>query len=245
MKRAYLIGACLAALAIAPAHAQGNDWLTRCNMPLGNSGAPESGKYLFLTAGKVIEPALARFDYSAAASARAAVYPTDAKDLLNPYSSPSLAIGYYWNFGSGGATSARPEVGHVSFGSMGKDFKAIPGAPVSLKLVIDGATFGPYEINPASLSSGQYSVWLDTANTDGDSKPPILTPADFAKLAKSVDAMKSAEIVLVREGADIVRTTIPSPNFVNWRDALPAWATKTQPGVGAATSCRAGGDIVN
>lgn len=245
MKLTQLFAACLVAISSAPSYAQGDDWLTRCNMPLASSSAPESGKYLFMTRGKVSDPALARFDYSTSASARAAAYPTEAKDLLNPYSSPSISIGYYSAVGPGAAPVVKPEIGHVSFGSMGKDFKAIPGAPVSLKLVVDGVAFGPFPINPSSLSSGQYSVWLDTAETDGDSKPPILSPAEFAKLAKAVDAMKTADIVLVREGADIVRTSIPSPNFAAWRDGLATWAIKTKPGVGAATSCPGGGDVAN
>lgn len=243
MKPTQLFAACLVAITIAPAHAQGDDWLTRCNMPLGSSSAPESGKYLFMTRGKVSDPALARFDYSTSVSARAATYPTEAKDLLNPYSSPSISVGYYGAVGPGAAPVVKPEIGHVTFGSIGKDFKAIPGAPVSLKLVVDGVAFGPFPINPSSLSSGQYSVWLDTAETDGDSKPPILSPADFENLAKAIGAMKTADIVLVREGADIVRTSIPSPNFAAWRDGLAAWATRTRPGVGTATNCPAGGEV--
>lgn len=226
-----------------PALAEPQDWLTRCILELGSSGAPESGKYLLMTVGKTSDPALARFDYSASASARAATYPTAAKDLLNPYSSPSLSIGYYGTVGSAAPYPAKPAVGHVSFGVIGKDFKAIAGAPVRLALIIDGTTFGPYDPKPAS--SGMHNLWLDTANTDGDASPPLLTPNEFARLAKAVDAMKTAEIAVIQDGVETVRIAIPSPSFVAWRDALPAWASKTKPGVGSATYCPAGGEVVN
>ncbi len=248
MTRLQLLAACsvvLAAIHMTPAHAQSTDWLTRCSLPLGSQNAPESGKYLFMTAGKASGPALARLDYSASASARAAVYPSAAKDLLNTYSSPSLNIGYYGSVGSAAPHAVKPTVGHVSFGVIGKDFKRISGSPVRVKLVIDGTAFGPFEPSESSLSSGMYNVWLDTAETDGDSKPPQLSAADFAKLAKAVDAMKAVETVLVQDGADIVRIAIPVPNLVTWRDGLAAWASKTKPGVGAATFCAAGGEIMN
>lgn len=231
---------------IAPAaSAQPPGQLTRCRLELASASVPESGKYLFVTQGKVSDPAYALFDYTASTSARAAVYPTDARDLLNPYSSPSLSIGYFGAVGTVAPHAVKPAVGYVSFGSMGKDFKPIPGSPVRIKLIVDGAAFGPYETKPSSLSTGQYSVWLDTADSDGDGKPPILDPADFARLAKVVGAMKSAEIVLVQDGVDIVRTSIPFPQFATWRDGLAAWASKTKPGVGAATSCPGGGEISN
>lgn len=235
----------LAASQAAPAIAQAADWTVRCNLALGSDKAPESGKYLFLTNGKVSDPALARLDYSATVSARAAVYPTAAKDLLNPFSSPSLGIGYYGLVGASAPYAVKAVVGHVSFGSIGKDFKTIPGSPASIKLVIDGVSFGPFEPNPSSLGSGMYNVWLDTAGTDGDGKPPILNDTEFAKIAKAVEAMKTAEIILVQDGVDVVKTSISTPQLSTWRDGLAAWATKTKPGVGAATSCRAGGETVN
>lgn len=240
------LAACSVAFATisgSPALAQQQDWLTRCILELGSSSAPESGKYLMMTAGKASDPALARFDYKASVSARAATYPTAAKDLLNPYSSPSLSIGYYGTVGSAAPYGVKPTVGHVSFGVIGKDFKAISGAPVRLTLIIDGTTFGPYDPKPAS--SGMHNLWLDTANTDGDGNPPLLTPNEFARLAKAVDTMKAAEIAVIQDGAETVRISIPPPNFVAWRDALPAWASKTKPGVGAATYCPAGGEVAN
>ena len=115
--------------------------------------------------------------------------------------------------------------------------------PITLKLIIDGTVFGPYQ--PRPVSSGMYSVWLDTADTDGDSKPPLLSPADFAKLATAVTGMKTVEVSLVRDGADLVKAAIPLPQLNTWRDGLAAWAAKTSPGVGAATFCSAGGNVVN
>ena len=107
-----------------------------------------------------------------------------------------------------------------------------------------GVAFGPYPVNPSSIKDGAYRVWLDTEATDGDSKPPLLKPAEFAKLAKAVDAMKTVEIALVQDGADIARAAIPSPKRLEWRDALAAWAAATKPGVTTMTSCK-GGDVVN
>lgn len=223
-----------------PAFAQAPDWLARCRLQLADDSKPESGKYLFQTRGKVDgAEARAQLDYGTGVSARAATYPTAAKDLLNPYSNLSLSISYF----TPGDGKSKPAVGSVSFRAVGKDFNAIPGAPIAMKLVIDGAPFGPFE--PKPVSSGMYSVWLDTAETDGDAKPPTLSPADFAKLAKAVDGMKSAELVLVGGGDDLVRATIPSPQFVAWRDGLAGWAAKTKGGVGEATSCSGGGEVLH
>lgn len=223
-----------------PALAQTPDWVARCRLVLIDDAKPESGKYFFQTRGKV-DGAVARaeLDYKTSISARAAIYPTDARDLLNPYSNLSLSIGYV----APGHGKSKPAVGHVSMGAIGKDFSAIPGAPITMKLVIDDVAFGPFQ--PAPVSSGMYSVWLDTADTDGDSKPPALSPADFDKLTKAVENMKSAELILVRDKTDLVRATIPSPQLAAWRDGLAAWAAKTNPGVGAATLCSGGGDVLN
>ena len=212
-------------------------------MELGSSGSPESGKYMLMTAGKTSDPAQARMDYAASVSARAAVYPTAVKDVLNPYSSPSLNIGYYGQVGAAPPHVVKPTIGHVSFGVIGKDFKAIPGSPVQVKLIVDGATFGPYD--PPPSSSGMYNVWLDTADTDGDGKAPLLSATDFARLANAANAMTKAEVAVMQDGSEIARIAIPTPNFVAWRDGLAAWASKTKPGVGEAANCPAGGDVVN
>jgi hypothetical protein len=111
-----------------------------------------------------------------------------------------------------------------------------------MKLTVDGTSFGPFE--PAPVSSGMYSVWLDTAETDGDGKPPRLGAADFGKLAKAIDTMKAVEIALVRDGEEIVRGAIETPQSAPWRDGLSAWAARMNPGIGAATFCP-GGDILN
>lgn len=222
-----------------PSLAQTADWVPRCRLQLADDSKPEAAKYLFQTRGKVDgAPARASFDYNSGVSARAAVYPTDAKDLLNPYSNVSVSVGYV----ALGEGKTNPSVGHMSFRAVGKDFAVIPGAPVMIKVMIDGATFGPFE--PKPVSSGMYSVWLDTADTDGDAKPPILNPADFSKLAKAVDAAATIEVVLVSAGADIVRATIPLAQRAAWRDGLSAWAAKTKPGVGVSTFCAGGGEIL-
>ncbi len=243
MKLSHLLALSSTALALSqalPALAQTPDWISRCRLELADDAKPESGKYLFMTRGQVAgAPGRAQLDYNCGVSARAAVYPADAKDLLNPYSSLTVSFSYF----SPGDGKTKPAVGAVSFRAVGKDFAAIPGAPVMMKLVIDGATFGPYQPNP--VSSGMYSVWLDTAETDGDGKPPTLNAVDFAKLAKAIDAMKAVEIVLVSGGADIVRASISAPNAAAWRDGLSAWAAKTSPGLGVGTSCPGGGEILH
>lgn len=235
----------LAALAVSqasPALAQQADWITRCRQVLADDGKPESGRYMFVSLGKTDGAnARAELNYTTSISARGAVYPTDAKDLLNPYSNVSLSVTYITD--RDGKT--KPAIGAISVRAIGVGFKPIPGAPVAMKLVVDGASFGPFEVNPASLSSGMYSVWLDTADTDGDGKPPTLSPADFAKLTKAVDAMKSPEVVLVRDSVDIVRATLPLPNYAPWRDGLQSWTAKTSPGVGVGTSCLGGGEILH
>lgn len=112
-------------------------------------------------------------------------------------------------------------------------------------MVIDGAAFSPFAPMASSLKFGGYSVWLDTMETDGDSKPPILKPAAFAKLNSAVDAMKSAEIALVQQGVDIVRMTVPLEKRVEFRDGLGPWAKRLNPNVGASTYCAGLGFVVN
>lgn len=234
----FALAALLPSMAV-PAYAQAPEWLTRCRLQLADDAKPESGKYLFETRGKTAgAEGRGSLDYNSGISARAAVYPTDARDVLNPYSTLSFSVSYV----TPGDGKSKPAVGAVSFRAIGKDFNAIPGAPVTMKLVIDGAAFGPYE--PRPVSSGMYSLWLDTAETDGDSKPPLLDPVAFGKLARAVDAMKTLDLVLVREGADLVRASVPTPQLTTWRDGLAAWSAKTIPGVGEATYC-ASGDVVH
>lgn len=222
----------------APAFAQGPDWLARCNRELGGDNAPETATYVYETRGKVSKPARATADYTATASSSAAVYLTDAKDLLNPYVGPSISVGYFLT----GESKTPPSVGQFSVRAMAKGFKPIPGAPVTMKVVIDGKTFGPYQ--PQDASSGSYAIWFDTADTDGDSKPPVLKPDDFAKLATALDAMQAVELVLVQNGVDIVRTNIPVPQRTLVRDNLAGWAFDTSKLVGA-NSCIYPDTVVN
>lgn len=238
MKLSGLIALPLAMLAASqaqPALAQPQDWLARCSLELADAAKPESGKYLFQTRGKAAgAEARAEMDYTTSLSSRAAVYPTDARDLLNPYGNVSLTLGYV----TPGDGKGKVSIGQVSFRAIGKDFKAIPGAAISMKLVIDGAVFGPYDTG--TISTGMYSVWLDTAATDGDSKPPILSATDFAKLTKAIDAMKTANVVFVREGKDIITATIPFPQLAAWRDGLTAWATRVNPPASGNPFCGSG-----
>ena len=226
-----------------PAFADPPNWLTRCNRELnkGNND-PETGSYTFQTRGKVAPDATSRatFDYTATGSPTAAAYLTAAKDLMNPYSGGSMSLGYF----ASNDGKSKPTVGQVSMRATARDFKPIPGAPVKMKLIINGVAFGPYEPKASSNTDGMYSVWLDTADTDGDSKPPLLAPADFAKLAKAVDAMTAGEIVLVQGGADIVKMPVPSKQRLAWRDGLAPWAAETAKGV-ASNICSGSDRVVN
>lgn len=242
MIRPRLAPCLMLALALAaPCFAQGPDWLTRCNRQLGGNNDPETGSYLFLTRGKTAATGQSRveFDYTASGSAAGAVYTTPAKDLLNPYGGASLSVNA---FALAEGKSA-PAVGQVSFRVTARDFKPIPGSPVTMKLIVDGVSFGPYA--PRDPSSGMYSVWLDTADTDGDGRPPLLAPAEFAKVARAADVMKAAEVVLVQDGADIVRLPVRTTLRTAWRDGLLDWAKRTAPGVTEATFCSGSDRVVN
>jgi len=236
----------VSAMALTPAAAADPAaWLTRCNMEIGDAGDPESARYLFETQGTA-DGAMGRaeMDYSADGPRNSTTYPTAAKDLMNPYGGASLHVGYYGLVGAAAPYAVTPKIGHVGFGAIAKDFRPLPGH-VTVKLVVDGTIFGPYEPKPSSASDGQYSVWLDTAETDGDRQPPLLKPAQFAALAKAVDAMKAGEVVIVQDGIDVARLPVSPKSLAAWRDGLPKWASATRPGVGAATVCSAGGNSVN
>lgn len=238
-KLALLAFALVATQAAPLASAQTPDaWLTRCNREVAPDGKPEAAHYIFQTRGRTAgSGGRATFDYAATSSGTAVTYPTDLKGLMNPYSGPTLNISY---FASADGTKP-PSIGRVSLNMIAKDFKTIPGNPVTLKLLIDGATFGPYT---PKESSGMYSLWFDTADTDGDSKPPMLKPTEFAKLAKAVDAMKTIDILLVQDGKDVVRTPIATGTMRAWRDALPEWTGNTAKNVTEANTFCGGGDRV-
>jgi hypothetical protein len=245
--RMIFAGVMLAASAAPLASAAGpTEWLVRCSHPLGGDNDPENGKYMFQTDG-LAKGAQGRgaMDFTAQGSRTNVIYPTEAKDLMNPYGSASLSVGYYGPVGSAPPHAMAPVVGHVSMGAIARDFMPIPG-DVTMKLVIDGQAFGPYAPGADSVkSSGQYSVWLDTADYDGDSKPPRLKPAEFAALAKAVQTMKQAEVVLVRGGVDLVRMPVVVTKLAAWRDGLPKWAAETRARITDATICGPGDNTVN
>lgn len=218
--------------------AQEASWAARCRHELnkGNND-PETGVYIYYTRGKETGAAMrAVLDFTAKGSGAAAVYPTAAKDLMNPYGGASVGVGYFM---AGDGKSA-PTVGQVSMRAIAKDFKPIPGASSQMKLVIDGKPFGPYAPKESANSDGMYSVWLDTADTDGDSKPPSLKPQEFAVLAKAVGSMKSVEVVFVQDGVDIVRMPVPLDKHGAWRDGLAPWTAAHAPTDGVTVKC--GGD---
>ena len=238
---ALLAGVLPATAALSPDAA---GWNSRCRRPLGSDNAPEHGAYVLQTQGKTNGArARALFDYNVSASARLAVYPTAEKDFLNPYSGARMSLGYQGAVADSPPHGMTPAIGHVSLGIIARDFKPIPGA-VKIRLEIDGVAFGPWEPNPSSVGGGQYSVWLDTAETDGDGKPPQLDPRAFAALARALDGMSSAQFVLVRDGVDIARLPLSPSQRSTWRSGLAPWTSKTRPGVGAATNCQSGDAVL-
>jgi hypothetical protein len=162
---------------------------------------------------------------------------------MNPYGGASVSIGYFID----GEGKGAPTVGQISMRASARDYKPIPGGPVEMKLVIDDKVFGPLPLQPSADSDGMYSVWLDTAETDGDSKPPILKPADFASLAMAGRCIqgppKSSSLRAARgHREDAVNIT----KRVEWRDGLAPWAKETKPRMSATgTDCAGGDKIVN
>jgi hypothetical protein len=213
------------------------EWKTRCKRELGRSNDPETGKYFFSTPG-MAEGALgrARMDYSVTGSRTAAVYPTAEKDFMSPWNGATFNIGYYADFAAKAPHDANLRVGQVSAIVSAKDGKALQG-PITIKLVIDGKIFGPYQPNATSLTSGLYSIWFDTAETDGDSKPPILKPAQFSKLAKAAEAMKAAEMVLTRDKTDIVRLPVAIKLRDQWTSGFTSWASSARSFVKKSGGC--------
>lgn len=220
-------------------------WLTRCNRELGGSNDAETARYIFQTLGKT-EGAQSRMemDYTITGFPAATIYPTAAKDLMNPYSGASLGVGYYGMIDTKEPNAVALKVGHVSLGAIARDFKPIPGL-VRMNLVIDGKTFGPYDPKASSLGGGQYSVWLDTADTDGDSQRPVLSSTEFLALSKAIDTMKTVEVVLVKDGAEIARMPVSPKLITQWRDAVPKWASDTNSLVKVITSCVGSDRVVN
>lgn len=229
----------------AQAQAQGAEWLTRCSRSIGGSNAPEQVSYGFSTLGKA-ENAQGRasLTYTATSHGSATVYLTAAKDMLSQYSGATLSVGYLGLVDSAAPHASKSKVGSVSIMASGRNGKPLAGH-VTLKLVIDGKAFGPYEPKASSVESGLYSVWLDTAQTDGDSQPPVLSAKKFAELAKAVDAMKAARLIVLQDRAEVAYMDLPLTSFKTMRDGLPEWAAGTRARVKGNTWCLAGDQDVN
>src|SRR5690606_11284384 len=135
------------------------------------------------------------------------VYLTDYKDFMSKFTGASLGVTWYGDVETKPPHAMKAAVGRVSIIASSRDSVPIPGK-VTMKLVIDGKPFGPYQPKASSAEAGMYLVWLDTAETDGDSSPPVLAPKKFAALAKAVDAMKAAEIIIVQDGKDVARMPV-------------------------------------
>jgi hypothetical protein len=240
---AVLTGYALASPSIA---ADGKvDWLTRCSRELADARNPESGSYGFATRGKD-EGAQGRadMDYTAQGGPNATVYLTDYRDFMSKFTGASLGVTWYGDVDAQPPHGMKMAIGRVSMIASSRDFKPIPGK-VTMKLVLDGKTFGPYEPKASSASGGMYNVWLDTADTDGDSSPPVLSPKKFAALAKAVGVMKAAEIIIVQDGKDVARMPVPLGRHIGWRDGLPTWAAQTRARIKGYTSCIYPDNVVN
>lgn len=220
-------------------------WLTRCSRELADARNPESADYGFSTRGKE-EGAQGRadLDYTAQGGAQGTVYLTDYKDFMSKFTGASVGVTWYGDVDTRPPHGMKPAVGRVSMIASSRDSKPIPGK-VTMKLVIDGKTFGPYEPKASSASGGMYSVWLDTADTDGDSSPPVLSRKKFAVLAKAVDTMKAAQVIIVQDGKDVARMPVPLNQYAAWRDGLPSWAAQTRARVKGYTSCIYPDNVVN
>ncbi len=246
--RVQMLAAAMLAAGVAYPAASADEvpWLTRCSRELADQREAENARYGFKTRGKE-EGAQSRAEmsYNATGYPTQTVYPTDFKDFMSRFSGASFGVSWYGDVASAAPHGMKAAIGRVSVNTTSRDFKPIPGK-VTIKLLIDGKAFGPYEPKASSASGGMYTVWLDTADTDGDSSLPVLNPKQFAALAKAVDQMKSAEVVIVQDGKDIARQPVPLTKYVAWRDGLPKWAAETRARFkGATTVCRYDDNTVN
>lgn len=237
----------LAVTTIMPVHASAEDatWLSRCSRSIGGNNAPEQVTYGFSTLGKADKAqGRASLTYTATNHASTTVYPTAAKDLMSQYSGATLSVGYQGLVDSAAPHASKPKIGTVSIITSGRNGKPLAGH-VTLKLVVDGKAFGPYEPQASSVESGLYSVWLDTAQTDGDSAPPVLSAKKFAELAKAVDAMKAARVIVLQDRVEVAYMDLPLASFKTMRDGLPEWAAGTRARVTDRTWCLADDRDIN
>jgi hypothetical protein len=231
MKRAYwgVVAAVGAMLSVTAASAADSaEWKTRCKRELGNRNDPETAKYFFRTPG-MAEGALgqAEMEYSVTGSRTAAIYPTAEKDFMSPWNGATFYISYDASFDADPPHEATLRVGQVNALVSTKDGKTLRG-PIKIKLVIDGKSFGPYKPKESGLSSGLYSIWFDTLETDGDNKPPVLDLVDFNKLAKATASMKTAEMVLLRGKTEIVRLPVAINKRDSWIRDFTGWASSAR-----------------
>lgn len=246
MAAAMLVAGIGAGTAVPAASADEVPWLARCSRELADQRDAENARYGFKTRGKEEgAPARAEMSFNATGYPTQTVYLTDFKEFMSRYSGASLGIAWYGDVANTPPHGMNATIGRVSVNTTSRDFKPIPGK-VAIKLLIDGKVFGPYEPKASSVSGGMYTVWLDTADTDGDSSPPVLKPKQFAELTKAVDRMKTAEVVIVQDGKDIARQPVPLTKYAAWRDGLPQWAAETRARFkGAMTVCRYDENMVN
>lgn len=229
--RKSVLFASLTVVSAVPTVAEDAKWITRCSKEIGANNDPEKATMIFRTLGmEKGAQSQAAIDYSATSRGLATVYPTAAKDFMSQYSGATLGVGYVGLIDQDPPHAIKTEVGHVSIIASSREFKQLAGK-ITMKLVIDGKTFGPYEPKTTSISNGQYHVWLDTAQTDGDSAPPVLSPRKFAEIAKAVDKMKSAKVAIVQDGVEVAQMDIPLNSFGDFRGRLPQWASGTRWGM--------------
>ena len=225
--------AMLALGVVAPSFAQGPGWLTRCNRQLGGSNDPETGNYLFETRGKAPADANARaiLDYTASGSANAAVYPTAAKNLMNPYAAPRSASA----ISRPRTASPLPPSAKSAFAPSAR-LQAHPG------LARFDEARGRWRILRPLCAQGPILRHVFRLARHGRRRrrrqAAFAQPAGFASSRSAVDAMKSAEVVLVQDGAEIAENACPAGVAIDMARRPASWARQTAKGVATPPSVR-------
>lgn len=200
-------------------------WKGRCSQDLGMSNDAETGSYYFETPGMVAgDKGRASMDYTVRGRAAQTVYPTEAKDLMNKYGGASFSIAYLAQYPAKAPFTPTIKVGRISVSASTANRKPLAG-DVKVRLLIDGISFGPYAPKGGVPADGYYSLWFDTAENDGDNAPPVLKPAQFAKIAQAAEAMKNADMLLEQDGKVVVRMPVATYYASQWRTAFVPFAT--------------------
>jgi hypothetical protein len=237
--RPILLSAAILATGLASVAAQAQDdakWLTRCRDEIADDEDRESADYYLETRGETDDGnGRAYFSYSRSGVAHETEYMTEATGFMNPYGGASFGVGYYANVED--QEAGKPSVGRVSFSASTKGFERLDGE-ITVGISIDGETFGPYSPKPSTI--GQYSIWLDTEDTDGDNAEPILNRRDFDKIAKAIEGVELAEVSIFQDGKQVAVLPVRIETLQEWRDGLASWGTRNGKSVADYGGCAVG-----